>query len=90
MATKKTAVKKAAKKKFAPKKKSAPKKRGKQIKTIKLLGDRFRGIMVRNDGGSHEFTIVGGSHVLMAPKDQKLGKVKVAKDGTDVSLTFEK
>ena len=94
MATKKTAVKKTVAKKAAAKKKTAAKKTAKkktgQLKSITLKGDHTGGVK-EIDGGSHTFTIMGGSHSLVAPKGgQKIRRIRIARNGADVSLTFEK
>jgi hypothetical protein len=91
MATKKTAAKKTAAKKTAVKKKSplkkTAKKKGGNLKSITLKGDHSG--VVKTEGGPHMFTL-GGPHMLIAPKGQKIGKIRIVKDGADLSLTFEK
>lgn len=92
-AVKKTVAKKTVAKKAAVKKKSAAKKPAKKkagtLKSVTLHGDHTGGVKVI-DGGPHTFTIMGGPHMLVAPKGQKIGKIRIAKNGADLHLTFEK
>ena len=86
MANKKAAVKKASKKQPPAKK---TKKKVDKVQSITFFSGGERGRVVR-DGGPHDFIIVGTSHSLVIPKDQKLAKIKIAKTNSDIKLAFDK